>query len=463
LFMSALQTPGGAGVVYGPSARTQFEGFRDVDGDAYVSFETMPAGPVAPFLANGVQVTIRTTQVRYPSVVNVDYPVSVCPYGFVTSTNNGTKELMGTASPSGGPDGQSRYEIRLSAPQLRAGVQRDWNVHSVTRFYNAAGTLLGAHQNTANREFVAYVADTSDEAVRVARIELDGVNAAGGYQVGFTDDLFFGGDPVVQPAGTLVYGPAARELFGALAGQAGDVLSDFNAMPAGPVSPFAAGGVTVTVRTTLQRYPSVAAVDYPAALIPYDFVTTTPSGTQELTGTRSPSGLPDGQSRYEIRLSEPQRRAGVQRNWNVNSLTRFYNAAGMLLAEHRNTTNREFVGFLAANEAEGSRVSRIECDGLVAGGGYQVGNTDDLFFGSAPIPDNLPPLWMVSASVTADGGGRITIAWGPSVGRAWIEFSQDLLSWQVLAGPVTGSEWTGPVPPGAETRGYLRVTTEDPS
>ena len=456
-------TTGWAGVVSGPSARTQFEGYRDSDGDAYVSFESMPGGPVAPFTANGVDVTIRTTQVRYPSIVNVDYPVSVCPYGFVTSTNNGTKELMGTASPSGSPDGQSRYEIRLSVPQLRAGVQRDWNVYCVTRFYNATGTLLGEHQNTANREFVGYVADTADDAARVARIELDGVNAAGGYQVGFTYDLFFGGEPVVPPAGTLVYGPSARALFETLAAQAGDTRFDFNTVPAGPMAPLTAGGVTVTARTTLQRYPSVVTVDYPVSVIPFDFVTTTPSGTRELTGTRSASGLPDGQSRYEIRLSVPQRRAGVQRNWNTNSLTRFYNAAGTLLAEHQNTTGREFVGYLAANDEEGSRVARIECDGLLAGGGYQVGNTDDLFYGSAAIPDSVPTLWAVGVSISPDAGGSVTVVWGPAVGQAWIEFSTDLLTWQKLAGPVAGSQWTGPIPAGAETRGYLRVTTQDPS
>jgi hypothetical protein len=66
----------------------------------------------------------------------------------------------------------------------------------------------------------------------------------------------------------------------------------------------------------------------------------------------------------------------------LNSVTRFYNAAGTLLGAHQNTANCEFVGFVAANDAEGSRVSRIEYDGLAVGGAYQVGNTDDLFFGS---------------------------------------------------------------------------------
>jgi hypothetical protein len=227
------------------------------------------------------------------------------------------------------------------------------------------------------------------------------------------------------------------------------------------MAPLTVDAVTITVRTTLQRYPSVVSVDYPVSVIPFDFVTSTPSGTHELMGTRSASGLPDGQSRYEIRFSVPQRRAAVQRDWNTNSLTRFYNSNGNLLGEHQNTVNREFVGYIATNGEDDSRVSRIEIDGLSAGGGYQVGFTDDLFFGSVPLDVGPVPLWIVS--VARGDEGNVTLNWAPAVENAWIQFSADLINWQVIAGPVRGDHWTGATPSGGESVGYLRVATQAPS
>jgi hypothetical protein len=148
----------------------------------------------------------------------------------------------------------------------------------------------------------------------------------------------------------------------------GAAYIDFESEAEGPLDPLEANGVTVSFRTTQQRYPSTVDVDWPVVVLPYSFVTSTPSGTNELMGVRTGTGLPDGQSRYEIRFSEPQRRAGVQRNWNTYSLTRFYNEAGKLLGEHRNTTNREYVGFLAGADDQGGWVARIELDGAVENG-----------------------------------------------------------------------------------------------
>lgn len=79
--------------ISGSAAKATFEAFRLDEGDAYVDFESMPPGPLAPFTVNEVTVTIRTTEQRYPSVHYVDWPVVVIPYGFVTSTPSGTNGL----------------------------------------------------------------------------------------------------------------------------------------------------------------------------------------------------------------------------------------------------------------------------------------------------------------------------------------------------------------------------------
>jgi hypothetical protein len=95
----------------------------------------------------------------------------------------------------------------------------------------------------------------------------------------------------------------------------------------------------------------------------------------------------DGRVGYEVAFDQVQRRAGLLRAWNTFSITRFYNAAGDLLAEHRNTENVQFVGWMANSNDESTWVARIVMDGLDNGGGRQVGHSDDLYFGRAvPAP-----------------------------------------------------------------------------
>jgi len=71
--------------------------------------------------------------------------------------------------------------------------------------------------------------------------------------------------------------------------------------------------------------------------------------------------------------------------WNTYSLTRFYDADGTLLAEHRNTENHEFMGYVAAGP--GDRIKTIEFDGVPEQPGnkqnkiFQVGQVDDLYVG----------------------------------------------------------------------------------
>lgn len=109
-------------------------------------------------------------------------------------------------------------------------------------------------------------------------------------------------------------------------------------------------------------------------------------GTFGNTIVGSPGGSDDGRVGYEITFDSAQRRAGLLRLWNTSALTRFYNAAGDLLATHQNTTNQEFVGYMSDSENSNDWVARIVMDGL-NNGGRQVGYSDDLYFGRiVPAP-----------------------------------------------------------------------------
>lgn len=180
-------------LVFGPDARTMFEGFRDNQGDTFIDFESVANGPLTALPG----ITFRTHIARFGSI-GANQPVAVLPWDFVQSnpTNN---RIVGTRS-SSIPDGQNAYEIVFDTPQRRAGIFRIWNTSSITRFYSGAGdVLLDAHQNTVNQEFVGYIAESDDPTDWVKRIEIDGAVLSGTFQVGDSDDLFFGSTPVPAP------------------------------------------------------------------------------------------------------------------------------------------------------------------------------------------------------------------------------------------------------------------------
>ena len=198
LSILVLAVPGSAwaGMIYGPSARTQFENLLAADpGATFEDFETYH-GDLMTTQVTGV--TLATTQQRFPSVQNVNLPVAVLPYGFVTSNAGRLQPLrIGNI-----PDGQSQWAIMFDTPQRWAGLLRHWDTYALTSFY-AGATLLGTHQNTANVEFVGYFADSSDTNTWVTKIVVDGMNV-GGYHVGLGDDLFFGTVP--EPSTVLLLG-----------------------------------------------------------------------------------------------------------------------------------------------------------------------------------------------------------------------------------------------------------------
>jgi hypothetical protein len=113
---------------------------------------------------------------------------------------------MGVRTSGGLPDGQSIYEIAFDTPQRRAGVERRWFDHAVTRFYSGSN-LVGEREKSGTDwtpEFVGYVCDSDDPADWITRIELDGTVYQGAYQVGATDDLFYGSVPVPEPSALLL-------------------------------------------------------------------------------------------------------------------------------------------------------------------------------------------------------------------------------------------------------------------
>ena len=188
----------------------------------------------------------------------------------------------------------------------------------------------------------------------------------------------------------LVTGPDAREAFEALRSENLVTFVDFESAATGPHGKLKLGGpakgITIKMRTTEFRYPLPprrAPSGTPVLVLPHGFVSEPPN--HRLMGS-NPGDIPDGQAKYKLVLSKPVSHAGLLRMWNTYSLTRFYNEAGTLLAEYRNTTNHEFVGYVA--DAPDNWVKTIELDGVPSEPKsksnklFMVGEVDDLFIGN---------------------------------------------------------------------------------
>lgn len=189
---SCLETPisttkvAHADLVFGEGSRAIFEDFRDNYNDQFIDFDSVPSGPLSSLPG----VTFKTTYNRFGADGPVDLPVAVLPWNFVTSAPTAIIGVR-TGAPSYIPDGQNRYEMVFDTPQLRVGMQRNWTTASLTRFYSG-DTLLATHQNTIGNEFVGYLSDSENPADWVTRVEMDGQSVSGVFQVGYTDDVFFG-------------------------------------------------------------------------------------------------------------------------------------------------------------------------------------------------------------------------------------------------------------------------------
>ena len=143
-------------------------------------------------------------------------------------------------------------------------------------------------------------------------------------------------------------------------------------------------------RTTEFRYPlppKRAPKGTPVIVLPYSYVSE--PANHRLMGA-NPGEIPDGQAKYELVFSEPASHVGLMRIWLTCSLTRFYNEAGELLAEHRNTENHEFVGYVA--DGPENRVKKVEFDGVrqepksKTNKLFQIGSVDDLYVAILQTP-----------------------------------------------------------------------------
>ncbi len=197
-----ISLPAFSGIVYGTAARAQFEGFKTDLGDTFIDFENITPLTNLTSQISGVSFATtrdRTWQQDVPITTGVNVVCSIASQ-FSSSCVSPDHHIVGVRS-GNYSDGQSLYEIVFDTPQLRAGLARDWNTYSLTRFYSGT-TLLAEHQNTTNHEFVGFIADSSN---LITRIELDGMITEissqwprGIYQVGTADDLFFGNQPQQQ-------------------------------------------------------------------------------------------------------------------------------------------------------------------------------------------------------------------------------------------------------------------------
>jgi chitodextrinase len=176
----------------------------------------------------------------------------------------------------------------------------------------------------------------------------------------------------------MVIGSGARAQFeGFRDGPAADTFIDFNSTPVGALTT-QIGGLTFqsNIDTAGNPFGPIEA-----------YVSTAPQCTVRcIVGTPFAGGSDDGRVGYQILFATPQRRAGLQRIWNAQTVTRFYNESNQLLAEH---VGSGFVGFIAVGSDSPTQwVKRIQVDGLIDPGDMitrQVGYSDDLFFGSAAV------------------------------------------------------------------------------
>ena len=112
----------------------------------------------------------------------------------------------------------------------------------------------------------------------------------------------------------------------------------------------------------------------------------------QIVGTRCIGCTDDGGYPYEIAFTQPQRWAGVQRLWDSNTITRFFDPSNSLLAE---VTGTMFIGFVADTESTAAWVQRIMIDGGGTSGQLSVGYTDDLFFGTTAVPEPADAAWLL--------------------------------------------------------------------
>ncbi len=198
LFLGLASSATAQMVVFGPSARTTFEGYVTTFGDSFLDFNSLTPG-----LALDTELQASHGLLFASTIQTNGAPIEPPHNVYVTSTpvaGNSTIKIVGTPFPGGSDDGRVGYDITFTTPQARAGLQRLWQAgNSLTRFYSQDGTLLATHFNTVGSEFVGYLADFGNPSTWVARIQMDGLVSGGSRQVGYSDDLFYGVAAIPEP------------------------------------------------------------------------------------------------------------------------------------------------------------------------------------------------------------------------------------------------------------------------
>lgn len=201
-----LSLPGGAaqaGLISGQPARDLFEAAVTSSGFSKVTF-TYPAG---------TQLTTQITGLTFATIRNSNgTPISAPVY--VSGFSGRTGTIVGTPCSGCSDDGRYAYQVVFTTPQRAAGIQRNWNQYTRTRFYAGDGSLLGEFPGTG---YVGWFADDpNDTASYVKRIEMDGVRdpVANAIQVGYSDDLIYGIGAIPEPGTALLLGAGVLGLAG---------------------------------------------------------------------------------------------------------------------------------------------------------------------------------------------------------------------------------------------------------
>lgn len=176
-----------AGLVFGPSARTQFENFVATAGDTFIDFNSLAPNTNLTTQLSGLGVT-------FESNINTDGTPFGPVHVQVSAAPGRVNTIVGSPCDGGcTDDGRVGYQILFTTPQRRAGLLRNWNTQTRTLFYSGSGQLLAEHANTVGSEFVGFLADGVNSTTDwVARIQVDTVAPPVSRQVGYSDDLFFG-------------------------------------------------------------------------------------------------------------------------------------------------------------------------------------------------------------------------------------------------------------------------------
>jgi MYXO-CTERM domain-containing protein len=181
-----------AGLSFGMYAELDFQQLHTDLGGNYLDFESVPQGTNLLPGQDPFGVGARFASIVYtngnpfgPEHVEVSNRHRFAEFG---------NSLVGSPFQHGSDDARVGDEVAFDDPQARAGLRRIWNTSSLTQFYNAAGELLGEHQNTTSAEFVGWIGEAGDQSTWVARIVMDTVAPPSSRQVGHSDDLYFGTD-----------------------------------------------------------------------------------------------------------------------------------------------------------------------------------------------------------------------------------------------------------------------------